>query len=801
MGVPPHRTAALTAFAACVALVLAVVAPSSPIARAIDDALTPADQEAWEAALTRGGLTAEAAAQLMGSRPLVTSAGDARFDPFAGPIPADETGPRPAGFIIRQEFAHLVEFAPERIEALRAGPLGCSAAGVVCQAERFLLDTPLPTSWLVSSVFLDRPIDVDGPDFTDVSLVIHDGRLGPVAPGRDQLVGGDPLEGGNRYFGVADAPGEAGVVARTAYWAPAAATWTQTRSHGFAILDGTLLQLWWPTTSELFTLDGQRIYAGEAAAGQFAPGTTAFSSIPEVADGWTLVARGLEGLPLVGADGTFVAGREPVAAPQPTATPVPTATAAPSTTATATSAPTPTASPISTATSAPAPTAAPGTPSLDLSSIAIPLAGLGAGLVLSIIGLILLVRGRKPGPAGPGAAGQALAVGGPGPDLLLAVAKGPCDDLAAALADADRACQEARLAAEQARAAADAETAKAAQTRQRARDATSAREDAQRALDLELEAPDQGTSSISSGGLTLTEYDLRLIEEARVELAATWEPQIRAATSDGERTAISERYRQEVLDLERAETVEALRAKAAQAREARITAARAGVAAAKDAERAALDEAADAEQAAQRARGTAHAAEQQAEYLCRQADVVRDALEACLKRGVAPPGGGQPGGGGPGGGGPGPGGGDPGGDGPGPGTGHGGGHPGGGVDGPPTGPGGGTGTGGGRGTGETPPPGGEKPPRRECPEGAQQWRPVGTRLFKLLPKDARIEWQVFPMRTTFAEWLEPRQVDDQGNEVNGPPSVSQRSMRMMKGDLESLFKDLDFDPPLGGRAI
>lgn len=113
------------------------------------------------------------------------------------------------------------------------------------------------------------------------------------------------------------------------------------------------------------------------------------------------------------------------------------------------------------------------------------------------------------------------------------------------------------------------------------------------------------------------------------------------------------------------------------------------------------------------------------------------------------------------------------------------------MDGPPTGPGGGPGTGGGRGTRETPPPGGEKPPRRECPDGAQQWRPIGTRLFRLLPPEARIEWQVFPMRTSFAEWLEPRQVDDEGNEVEGPPSVSQRSMRMMKGDLESLFKDLD----------
>ena len=32
------------------------------------------------------------------------------------------------------------------------------------------------------------------------------------------------------------------------------------------------LQLWWPTESELFTFDGQRIYTGEAAGGTFAPG-------------------------------------------------------------------------------------------------------------------------------------------------------------------------------------------------------------------------------------------------------------------------------------------------------------------------------------------------------------------------------------------------------------------------------------------------------------------------------------------------------------------------------------------------
>ncbi len=788
MGVPPRRTAALAAIAAWASLVLALVAPWSPSARAVDDALTPADQAEWEAVLTRGGLTAEAATQLMGSRPLVASGGDARFDPFAGPIPAGETGPRPAGFIIRQEFAHLVEFAPEQISTLRAGTLGCSEAGIVCQAERFRLDTPLPTTWLVSSMFLDRQIEVDGPNFTDVSLVIHDGRLGPVAPGRDQLVGGDPLEGGNRYFGIADAPGEAGLVARTAYWAPATATWTQTRSHGFAILDGTLLQLWWPTSSELFTFDGQRVYAGEAAAGQFAPGTTAFSSIPEVADGWTLVARGLEGLPLVGTDGAFVAGREPVAAPKPTPSPVPTATAAPSATPTATSAPTPGTSPTSAATSTPAPSAAPtapGTPAFDLGSIAIPLGGLGAGLVLSIIGLVLLVRGRQPGPGGPGVAGQAIAVGAADPDLLVATAKGPCDDLAAALADADRACEEARLAAERARAVADSETARAAQARQRARDATSAREDAQRALDLELEAPDQGTSSISSGGLTLTEHDLRLIEDARVELAAAWEPRIRAAASDGERSAISERYRQEVLDLERAETIEALRAKAARARGDRIGAARARLAAAEDAERSALDEAADAEQAAQRARGTAHAAELQADHLCRQAQVIRGALEACLEREAAHPGGVQDDGGGrPSGGGGQPGGApDPGPDGGGPG--------GGGVDGPPAGPDPGPGGGGGPGGGETPPPSGGKPQRAECPDGAEQWRPIGTRAFRLLPRDARIEWKVFPMRSLFADWLAPRQVDDQGNEVEGPPSVSQRSMRMVKGDLATLFKDLD----------
>ncbi len=767
--------------AACAALVLTLVAPWQPRARAVDDALTSADQAEWEAALTRGGLTADAAAQLMSSRPLVTASGAGRFDPFVGPIPDGETGQRPAGYLIREAFAHLIEFAPEQIATLRGGTLGCSETGVVCQTEGARLDSPLPTTWLVSSIFLDRPINVDGPNLTDVSLVIHDGRLGPVAPGRDQLAGGDPLEGGNRYLGITDAPGEAGLVARTAYWDPATATWTQTQSHGFAIVDGTLIQLWWPTTSELFTFDGQRIYAGEAADGEFAPGTTAFSSIPVVVDGWTLVAGGLEGLPLVGTDGTFVQDRAPAMTAKPAATPA---------AATPTPAPPATAVPTPTATSAPSATAAPATPgatAFDIGSLAIPLAGLAIGLVISILGLILLIRGRQPGPAGPG---PAIAAGGPGRDLLLAATKGPCVDLATAVADANRACEEARLAAQRARAGADDATAKATEARQRAREATTAREDAQRALDVELEDLDEGTSSISSGGLTLTERDLRLIEDARLELAATYEPQIRAATSESERSAVSERYRQEVHNLEKAETVEALRAEAAKTLEARIAAARARLATARDAERAALDEAADAEQSAQRARGTAHAAEQQADHACRQADVVRKALQACLEHATphpigVPTGGGEGGGPDPGpGGGPQPAGGgaQPGGGGP---------QPRGGVDGPPTSPGGGPGAGGGPGTGETPQPGGGQPPKRECPDGAQQWRPVGTRIFRLLPQDARIEWRVFPMRRPFADWLEPRQIDDQGNAVEGPPSVSQRSMRMMKGDLETLFKDLD----------
>ncbi len=104
---------------------------------------------------------------------------------------------------------------------------------------------------------------------------------------------------------------------------------------------------------------------------------------------------------------------------------------------------------------------------------------------------------------------------------------------------------------------------------------------------------------------------------------------------------------------------------------------------------------------------------------------------------------------------------------------------------------GGTNPGGGGGGTEVPPPGGSQPRPRQCADGTEEWRFVGTKDFRLLPQDARIEWAAFPVPLKFGEWLEPRQTDDEGNRVEGPASISQRSMRMVKDDLGSLFSSLD----------
>ena len=300
------------------------------------------------------------------------------FDPFAGPIAPGDLADHPAGHQVRYVFGHVVQYTADQIAALRQDGFGCGSDGVVCQAERYRLDTPLPTEWFVTTLFLDQPIAAGGPDFIDVSLVVHDARLGAVAPARAQLPGGDPLGDGNRYVGINDPPGAAPPVAVTSYWNPAAARWTQIRSHAFVYQDGTLLQVWWPSTTELFTLDGQRVYTGAAAGGKFGPGTTTFYSYPGLADGWTTVPGGLGGLPLVTTDGTFAPGRTPVAAATPTPAPTPTPVPTPTPTPVPTPTPTPTPTPAPAAT--PAPTPAPGSSTPGGGGLPLlPLAGWGSG--------------------------------------------------------------------------------------------------------------------------------------------------------------------------------------------------------------------------------------------------------------------------------------------------------------------------------------------------------------------------------------------------------------------------------------
>jgi hypothetical protein len=391
------------------------------------------------------------------------------------------------------------------------------------------------------------------------------------------------------------------------------------------------------------------------------------------------------------------------------------------------------------------------------------LVGLGVGALLAVLGILLLVRSR-----GSAAAGATTA------PALLGSSRGPCDDLAEALAGAERACAEARAAAAKARAAADAQTAEATAARTRADEATRAREEAERELARELEPPDEGTDNVSSGGLTLTKRDLRLLEEARAELAATYDPQLRGATSSAQRESITGEYRQALEDVESPDGLEALRRRADAARDERISSARARLAAAGEREQQANREAADAEQAAQRARGSAVARDAEADVICRRAEAAREAYDACVgreRRAAAGDDEERTGAGGAGG--------DAGaGD-----------QPGRVPGGEPGGAGGGVEVG-----GEMPPPGGTtpRPPKpRVCPEGAEEWRAIETRSFRLLARDARIGWAVHPVPVRFGEWIAPRQVDDAGNEVEGPPSVSQRSMRMMRGDLDLLFGSLD----------
>jgi hypothetical protein len=91
-------------------------------------------------------------------------------------------------------------------------------------------------------LFLDQPVCTTEPDFTDISLVIHDARLGPVAP-RAQLPGGDPLGEGNRHVGITDPPGDDPPVAETCT-GTGDGPLDPDPSHAFAYPTARLLELW-----------------------------------------------------------------------------------------------------------------------------------------------------------------------------------------------------------------------------------------------------------------------------------------------------------------------------------------------------------------------------------------------------------------------------------------------------------------------------------------------------------------------------------------------------------------------------
>jgi hypothetical protein len=196
----------------------------------------------------------------------------------------------------------------------------------------------------------------------------------------------------------------------------------------------------------------------------------------------------------------------------------------------------------------------------------VPLVGLGIGSLIALGGVFILLRRRDGGPATE--AGAAGAAGGgtgatavttaAGPDLLLGATRGR-DDL--------RDCLRRRIGR--------------ARTPGRRRDGPAPRLTRRRRLPRrfgsghrghlrprgcpsgepgpELEGPDTGPSSISSGGLTLTEHDLRLLDEApelrrRTILAAT---RAGLASQRGGHEGVPRR-----LDLRRPDTVESLRQKA-----------------------------------------------------------------------------------------------------------------------------------------------------------------------------------------------------------------------------------------------
>jgi hypothetical protein len=214
---------------------------------------------------------------------------------------------------------------------------------------------------------------------------------------------------------------------------------------------------------------------------------------------------------------------------------------------------------------------------------------------------------------------------------LAAFARDPCPDLARHRAIARARCEAARAAAEQAKQRAQAAHADADAAHDAAERAVQERQRMERLVRALEQPPDPGSSSASSGGETVTEYDLQLRAENNAAANAWYESARAAAGGPGGDPATLQGLAEE-WGKKLNTPLDSLRAQDAAHRAERLAKARHDLAAAHTTENDAAAEARRADERAYDADTAATEAQGRADGECAAADKADDEYAACVKR-------------------------------------------------------------------------------------------------------------------------------------------------------------------------